>query len=570
MDRKVNEYIIKDGKIHTNLVGLELLNTPILNKGTGFTRQERDDFFLEGLLPPHINKISEQAVRCKEIFFKKSTPLEKHIYLRQLQDSNETLFYHFVIQHIEETLPILYTPTVGDACELFSHIYRRPRGLFISYPSRRHIVKILDNFPLDHVEVIVVTDGERILGLGDMGAGGMGIPIGKLTLYSACGGINPKNTLPIFLDVGTNNTEKRNDPDYLGWRHERISGDEYFEFLDEFVTAVKRKFPKVLLQFEDFAQTHAYPLLNKYRDKLCTFNDDIQGTAAVTVGAILSAVKVTDSKITDHCIAVLGGGSAGCGISEQIVQAMIVAGLSEKEARSRFYIVDQEGLLLNNNKQLKSFQQGLVQDISVIANWQVKDKTYISLEDVINNAKPTILLGVSGQPSLFTQQIIETMAQYTQRPIIFPMSNPTSRAEAKPEDIITWTKGQAIIATGSPFEPVEFEGKQYPIAQSNNCYIFPGMGLGVLAVQAKHVSDSMFMQASIALAEASPVTNKTGDDLLPLLRDIREVSKKIAFAVAKQAQKEGLARTMADEELQAAIEETMWQPHYLDYVLIKN
>ncbi len=549
-------------KLKTHLKGPELLGAPLLNKGAAFNETERKLFDLDGLLPPQIESITTQVARAYDAFSIKQSDIEKHIYLRSLQDRNETLFYKLILQHLTEMMPIIYTPVVGDACKSFSHIYRQQRGLFISYPYRNRIEEVLDNAPIKDVRVIVVTDGERILGLGDQGAGGMGIPIGKLSLYTACGGINPANTLPILLDVGTNNKDLIDDPTYIGWRHERIVDKDYDDFLDAFVQAVKKKYPHVLLQFEDFAQQHAYPLLERYRDQLCTFNDDIQGTAAVAVSAIIAAVKASNTKLKDHKIVVLGAGSAGCGISEQLVRAMVNDGMDEADARSRFYMIDRVGLLLDNTPSVLPFQKNLLQKHEVVADWQLQKAGYIGLEDVINNAKPTILLGVSGQPDQFKESMVKHMATYCDRPIIFPMSNPTSRCEAKPVDLIKWTKGKALVATGSPFDDVEFEGNKYPIAQSNNSYIFPGMGLGIVAIGAKRVSDDMFMAATLALSDAAPALHEANGALLPDLEDIREVSKKIAFAVAKKAVAEGLADKLSEEEMQSRINATMWEPEY--------
>lgn len=541
--------------------GARLLKSPLINKDTAFSLKERADLDLDGLLPPHIEDIEGQLSRCYQAYSRKQDDLEKHIYLRSLQDRNETLFYKLVIEHLTEMMPMIYTPTVGAACQQFSHIYRQPRGLFISYPQMEKIHEILDNSPIEDVKVIVVTDGERILGLGDQGAGGMGIPIGKLSLYTACGGINPANTLPIVLDVGTNNQERRDDPGYIGWRHERISGDEYYKFVDKFVQAIKKKWPDVLFQFEDFAQQHANPLLQKYRDQLCTFNDDIQGTAAVAVSAIIAAVKSAGTDMKDQRVAVFGAGSAGCGISEQLVRAFVKYGLSEEEARKRFYMVDRGGVL-DDSMTVLNFQKGLTQSHEELAKWQCDKKGFVGLIDVMRNAKPTILLGVSGVPSQFTKDIVQEMAKHVKRPIIFPMSNPTSRCEALPSDIVRWTDGKALIATGSPFKDVELDGKTYSIAQSNNCYIFPGMGLGILAVGAKRVSDDMFMAATLTLSDHAPALHQAGGALLPDLAQIRDVSKSIAIAVAKQAMEEGLADKISGSELEAAINANMWKPAY--------
>ena len=564
--RKAQPYYLKNNQIYTSYSNLELLNFPLLNKGTAFSLEERETFKLEGLLPPHVETIDQQVTRCYQALQEKDTAIQKHIYLRQLQDENETLFYRLVVDHLKEIMPLIYTPTVGLACEHFSRIYRRPRGLFIAYPQRKYMKQILDNSPLDEVKVIVVTDGERILGLGDQGVGGMGIPIGKLSLYSACGGIHPLNTLPVLLDVGSNNTELRKHANYIGWRHERIRDKDYFDFVEQFVSAVIEKFPDVLLQFEDFAQPHAYPLLQKYRDRLCCFNDDIQGTASVCVGAILAAVKSIGRPLKDHRIAVFGAGSAGCGISRQLVKAMMREGLSEKQACQRFFMIDRQGLLLEDSEGVQDFQQGLLQSRDLVSKWSLKDANHISFQEVIDNANISILLGVSAQPNQFTQNIVTAMASHVEQPIIFPMSNPTSRCEAVPADLIEWTQGKALIATGSPFDPVIFNQQEFPITQCNNCYVFPGMGLGVLASGAKRVTDEMFMAASLALSELSPALNGARAGLLPPLSDIRTVSKQIAFAVAKEAQQQGLAISISDDELNQRIDDTLWKPHYYHLV----
>lgn len=564
--RKIQAYDLENDHFYTKLSNVELLNFPLLNKGTAFSAAEREQFKLKGLLPPHIETIEQQVARCYQALAEKDNDLQKHIYLRQLQDENETLFYRLVIDHLAEIMPLIYTPTVGLACQQFSRIYRRPRGLFISWPQRDEIKQILDNSPLDQVKVIVVTDGERILGLGDQGVGGMGIPIGKLSLYSACGGIHPINTLPVILDVGTNNVELRNHANYIGWRHERIRDKDYFDFVDQFVSAVIEEFPDVFLQFEDFAQPHAYPLLQKYRDKLCCFNDDIQGTACVCVGAVLSATKSAGKPLKEQNIAVFGAGSAGCGISEQLVKAMMLEGLSESEARQHFFMIDRNGLLLEDSEGIQTFQAGLLQKRETVASWKLKNSQQIGLEDVVNNANIGILLGVSGQPQQFSESIVTAMAKHADRPIIFPMSNPTSRCEAQPADLIRWTQGRALIATGSPFDPVNFNGKTFAIAQCNNCYVFPGMGLGILAAGIRRVSDEMFMAASLALSEMSPALKTAGGALLPSLNDIRAVSRHIAIAIAKQAQQQGLSKEISDRELEKRIDETMWEPHYYEMV----
>ena len=551
-----------DRIIETALSGTTLLEAPLYNKGTGFSAEERRELGLLGLLPPHIDDMKTQLMRAYDAYQRKDDDLERHIFLRSLQDRNEVLFYSLVVDHLPEMLPMIYTPVVGTACQQFSEIYRHSRGLFISYPERENIDAILGNAPVPNVEAIVVTDGERILGLGDQGAGGMGIPIGKLSLYTACGGISPDKTLPILLDVGTNNQDRLNDPMYIGWRHERVTGQEYDDFLDLFVQGVKRAFPRVLLQFEDFAQTHASPLLERYRDQLCTFNDDIQGTAAVAVGTLLSAVKVAGSRMSDQVVTMFGAGSAGCGIAEQIVAAMVKQGLNEKEARSRFFMIDRPGLLHDGIQNLLPFQQKLLQPKDKVAGWASAESGEISLLDVIKHAHPTILIGVSGQPDRFTEDAIREMAKHAERPIIFPLSNPTSRVEAIPADLIEWTDGRALIATGSPFDPVKHEGRTYPIAQCNNSYIFPAMGLGILGIGARRVSDSMFMVAAEALSENAPALKSAEGSLLPSLDQVREVSRRIAYAVAAQAQHEGLADACSAQEMRDRVDAKHWEPKY--------
>lgn len=543
--------------------GRTLLRDPLLNKGTAYSLKERESLELVGLLPSDVETIEEQLLRCKDAYSAKQTPLEQHIYLRALQDRNEVLFYRFVLENLVDMMPIIYTPVVGQACEIFHHIYRQPRGLFISYPEREKMETILSAAAAAHpISVIVVTDGERILGLGDQGAGGLGIPIGKLSLYTVCGGIAPEHTLPIILDVGTNNQEKLDDPEYLGWRHKRITGKQYDDFVDRFVQGIKRYFPHVLLQFEDFAQQHAYPLLERYRDQLCTFNDDIQGTAAVAVAAILAATRVAKVPLKEHRVALLGAGSAGCGISEQIVHAMINQGLDEAEARSCFYLIDRNGLLHEGMRDLLPFQKPFARAQQSIQDWRLENSGTISLTDVINNAKPTILLGVSAQPNQFTEAMVRTMASYCKRPIIFPLSNPTSRAEAIPHDLLHWTAGQALVATGSPFDAVTFDNRQIAIAQCNNSYIFPGVGLGIVAGKARRVSDLMMMAAAIALSELAPAVQTGEGRLLPELSTIRDVSKHIAKAVILQGIKEGHIDTMNEQQIETAVQKNMWFPQY--------
>lgn len=544
--------------------GPALLATPLLNKGSAFSAEERSSFNLEGLLPESTETIQEQVERAYQQYKSFESDMDKHIYLRNIQDTNETLYYRLVQNHISEMMPIIYTPTVGAACENFSNIYRRGRGLFISYPNRDRIDDLLNNAANHNVKVIVVTDGERILGLGDQGIGGMGIPIGKLSLYTACGGISPAYTLPIVLDVGTNNPQRLADPMYMGWRHPRITGGEYDAFVEEFIQAVQRRWPDALIQFEDFAQKNAMPLLERYKDRVCCFNDDIQGTAAVTVGSLLAACKAAGTQLSKQRITFLGAGSAGCGIAEAIIAQMVSEGISDEQARSQVYMVDRWGLLQEGMPNLLDFQQRLVQKHTNTKEWENEGNGF-SLLDVMRNAKPTVLIGVSGAPGLFSQEVIEEMHKHCKRPIVFPLSNPTSRVEATPNDIIRWTNGEALVATGSPFEPVVHEGRTYPIAQCNNSYIFPGIGLGVLAVNAKRVTDEMLMESSRALATCSPLAINGRGALLPPLEEIHSVSKKIAFAVGKKAIEQGVALEITDEALNVAIEQSFWQPVYRRY-----
>ncbi|WP_407525113.1 NAD-dependent malic enzyme [Vibrio parahaemolyticus] len=544
--------------------GPALMATPLLNKGSAFSAEERSSFNLEGLLPETTETIQEQVERAYQQYKSFESDMDKHIYLRNIQDTNETLFYRLVQNHISEMMPIIYTPTVGAACENFSNIYRRGRGLFISYPNRDRIDDLLNNAANHNVKVIVVTDGERILGLGDQGIGGMGIPIGKLSLYTACGGISPAYTLPIVLDVGTNNPQRLADPMYMGWRHPRITGPDYDAFVEEFIQAVQRRWPDALIQFEDFAQKNAMPLLERYKDRICCFNDDIQGTAAVTVGSLLAACKAAGTQLSKQRITFLGAGSAGCGIAEAIIAQMVSEGISDEKARSQVYMVDRWGLLQEGMPNLLDFQQRLVQKHSNTKEWENEGNGF-SLLDVMRNAKPTVLIGVSGAPGLFSQEVIEEMHKHCKRPIVFPLSNPTSRVEATPNDIIRWTNGEALVATGSPFDPVVHEGRTYPIAQCNNSYIFPGIGLGVLAVNAKRVTDEMLMESSRALATCSPLAINGSGALLPPLEEIHLVSKKIAFAVAKKAIEQGVALEITDEALNDAIDQAFWQPVYRRY-----
>jgi malate dehydrogenase (oxaloacetate-decarboxylating) len=550
--------------LYTHYAGPALLETPLLNKGSAFTETERKSFNLLGLVPPRYESIEEQVERAFMQYNSFVSPLNKHIFLRAIQDNNETLFYCLLQKHIEEMMPIIYTPTVGEACERFSDIYRSSRGLFISYKERHLMQDILRNATKSKVRVIVVTDGERVLGLGDQGIGGMGIPIGKLSLYTACGGISPAYTLPVVLDVGTNNQKLLDDPMYMGARHRRIEQDQYNDFLDIFINEAKARWPDAMIQFEDFAQPNAMPLLQTYRDKVCCFNDDIQGTAAVTLGTILAACKSRGDKLSKMKIVFVGAGSAGCGIAEMLIKQMMFEGLSEAQSRGNVFMIDRYGLVTEGMEGLRDFQEKLAQPKANISEWTFSGD-YASLLDAVNCAKPDILIGVSGQPGIFTEQVIKAMSQNCQTPIIFPLSNPSKQVEVRPEQVIEWTKGNVVIATGSPFSAVEYEGHIYPIPQCNNGYIFPGIGLGVITSNAKLISDEMLMAASNALADASPLANGESGDLLPRLTQISELSRKIAFAVAKVAMAQELALTVPDDVILAKIETNFWKPEYRPY-----
>lgn len=550
-------------RMTTNLRPEQILENPLLNKGTAFTDEERNSLGLHGLLPLHVSSIEEQIKRRYNNFKDKPSQLAKYQFLSSLQNRNEILFYRLVQEHISEMLPLIYTPTVGDVSVHYSSLYRQHRGVYLSYPLKEKMEEIILNIPHGDVAVIVVTDGERILGLGDVGIGGMAIPQGKLSLYTLFGGIHPSRTLPIMLDVGTNNKALLEDPLYLGWQHPRITGKEYTSFIDRFIEAIKKRYPKVLLQWEDFAKQNARPLLEKYRNQICSFNDDIQGTAAVALAALLSAVKLSNQTLKDQKIALLGGGSAGLGIAQLIRQAMINEGLSELEAYRHFYVIDIDGLLHDQLPAMDVEQKKFAHPFEEVKDWEDSPSLKkISLLNVIRHAKPTILIGVSAQPNTFTEEIIKTMMTYTEQPIIFPLSNPTSRAEANPEDLFRWSQGKAIVATGSPFLSVSFEGKKFNIAQCNNVYIFPGVGLGVVSSKTPKVLDKMFIRAAYTLSEYSPALKDRTAALFPPLENLREISKKIALSVYEVAQEEGLVKSASKKEMEEAINQNMWYPNY--------
>lgn len=539
--------------VTTDLRGRALLADPGLNKGTAFSDDERTAYGLVGLLPDSVESIDQQVVRTGREFDRLRDDLERHVYLRALQDHNETLFYRFIRENLRTTLPIVYTPTVGLATQQFSRIYRRSQGLFLSYRNRDMMDEQFAAIEGD-VDVVVVTDGERILGLGDQGVGGIAIPNGKLALYSAFGGIDPTRTLPIVLDVGTNNADRIADPEYLGWRNERVTGDEYDAFVASFVGALTRRFPGVLLQWEDFAQHNATRLMHRYRDQVLSFNDDIEGTAAVALAAIWSAVAGTDRTIQDQQFCIVGAGSAGTGIARMLVTALHDAGVDEP--LRQIHLVDRDGLLHDQRDTLRPHQVDLAQPHDGV-RWSDEDP---SLAEIVARSGATVLVGVSGQAGLFSKPVIEAMLGATDQPIVMPMSNPTSKVEATPIDILTWTKGQALVATGSPFDDVTIDGTTHRISQANNVYVFPGLGLGAVAVGATKVTPTMLMTAARAVfaAEAGGVS----DGVLPPLEAVPEMSRRVAAAVARCARDEGLTPSLSDEEIEGLITAKAWEPDY--------
>jgi len=545
----------------TSISGQRLLDDPLLNRSTAFPEDERRELGLLGLLPLHTSTIEEQLARVYENYQRKDSDIERYIFLTALQDRNEILFYRLLQEHVTEMMPIVYTPTVGEGCRQYSHVFRRPRGLYISYPYRHEIFSLLNNAPSQNPEVIVVTDGERILGLGDLGVGGMGIPVGKLSLYTLCAGIHPARALPVLLDVGTDNRELLDDPLYLGWRHERIRGKEYDDFIEAFVSAIKLKFPQVLLQWEDFSKYNAPRILERYRDRLCTFNDDIQGTGAVTVAGLLAATRLAHTKLSEQRIVILGAGSASIGICDQIVAAMMLEGTTEPEARSKLWLVDSQGLVQSGRTRVEPFKEKYAQPIEVTRTWQLEDISKHDLGDVVRNVKPTILIGTSAQPGAFTEDIVRDMGTHVERPIIFPLSNPTSKSEATPVDLFRWTNGRAVIATGSPFRPIRTEHGLIQIGQCNNSFIFPGVGLGVIASGARRVTDSMFAAAARVLSQFSPMLNDPKAPLYPPLEQVRDISFKVALEVAREAQRAGLTEVDLDT-LEETVSDKMWKPHY--------
>lgn len=554
-----------------SIQGKQLLLNSFLNKDTAFTPDERKELKLEGLIPNVVETLDEQVVRVYGQYLKKDTDIERNIFLTQLYDRNETLFFRLLQEHLVEMVPVFYTPTVGDVVQQFNQNFRRPRGLFISYPQMSQIDEILDNLPEGYdIKAVCVTDSEAILGIGDQGVGGIVISIAKLAMYTLCAGFHPTKVLPIVLDVGTNNKEFLQNPLYLGWRHERIRGEQYDDFIDAFVTALRKKFPNIYLHWEDFGRQTARKNLDRYKDQMCTFNDDMQGTAAVTLGAILAGLKVNGTKMSEQRVVIHGAGTAGCCIADQIIAAMVADGLSEEDAYSRMFLIDKDGLLHSNMDHLEYFQKKYAQPVDIYNNWdRVKGKV-IQLYDVVKNIKPTILIGTSTQTGAFNEEIVKMMASYCERPIIFPLSNPTSRSEAIPANLIEWTDGKVLVATGSPFPEVRYKGKVYPIGQCNNAFVFPGLGLGVVAAKATRVNNEMLVACAKVISECAQVNKDPTLSLLPSLTDITHVSYKIAFATAKAAQLTGVAPATSDQEIHNTIHENTWKTSYVKYVFKEN
>ncbi|MED0874251.1 oxaloacetate-decarboxylating malate dehydrogenase [Bacillus mobilis] len=554
--------VASNGSLETTLRGVEVLSTPLLNKGVAFTQEEREELGLKGLLPPAVLTLEEQARRAYEQFCSQPDDLLKNVYLTALHDRNEVLFYRILTNHLREMLPIVYTPTVGVAIQRYSHEYRKPRGVYLSINDPSGIEEAFANIgaTAENIDLVVVTDGEGILGIGDWGVGGINIAIGKLAVYTAAVGIDPSRVLPVILDVGTNREELLNNPFYIGNRHPRITGEAYDEFIDTFVQAVNKQFPKALLHWEDFSSRNARKILDKYRHDICTFNDDIQGTGAVSLAAVLSAVKASGVPLSEHRVVVFGAGTAGIGIADQVRDAMVREGVSEEESYKRFWCIDRNGLVTDDMEDLLDFQMPYARKEAEVSEWKQND--VIGLAEVVKHVKPTILIGTSTVAGAFKEEIIKEMASYVERPIILPMSNPTPLAEAKPADLIEWTEGKALVATGSPFEPVTYNGVTYVIGQSNNALIFPGLGLGTIVVRASVMTDGMFAAAAEAVASMVD-TSQPGAPILPEVEELRNISEMVAIEVAKVAVAEGVAReNLSDNDIKIAVKEAIWEPEY--------
>lgn len=542
--------------------GLEILHNPTLNKGSAFPLEERRLFRIEGLLPPAVSTLEQQAARRYEGFSGKSSDLEKYIYLRALQDRNETLFYALLLSHLEEMIPIVYTPTVGLACQQYSHIFRYTRGIFLSPDNIDRVDSIFRSLAYKNVEMIVATDSEGILGIGDQGVGGMGIPVGKLSLYVAGAGIHPANCLPVTIDVGTNNEDLLNDPLYLGIRKRRIRGDAYFDLIGRFVQAVKRHFPGAILQWEDFSKQNAFTLLDRYREQLPSFNDDIQGTGAVVLAGILGAMRIVGQKLADQRFVIHGAGAGGLGVTRQIHAALMSRGMTEREAADRIYVIDSRGVVAEDRSGVEEYKKPFARRAGFAGEWMLDHPERVSLEDVVRNARPTVLLGLSGAPGTFGEPVVRAMASTCGRPVIFPLSNPTSKAEATPEDLYRWTDGRAIVATGSPFPNVRYGEKEFLVGQGNNVFVFPGVGLAALLAGAKRISDEMFTTAAEQLAGLVPAERLAANGVYPSIANLRTTCREIAIAVVERAMEEGVAAPVSPERLRDAVERRMWTPRY--------
>ncbi|MCC7014599.1 MAG: NAD-dependent malic enzyme [Planctomycetes bacterium] len=545
--------------------GRDLLLDPLTNKGTGFPLAERDALGLHGFLPPKICDLDEQLARAYENNRGAKTPLEKYVHLATLQDRNEVLFFRLLHEHIEELMPIVYTPTVGEACQRFSHLYRQARGIYLGIDQRGRVAEVLRGYPIERPSVIVVTDGERILGLGDQGIGGMGIPIGKLCLYTLCAGLPPDTTLPIILDVGTDNQERLDDPLYLGLRRNRVRGAEYQEFVDEFVEAVKEVFPTAVLQWEDFLKENAMHQLGRFRDKLCSFNDDIQGTAAVTVAGLIASLRIAGGKLSDQRLLLGGAGASAQGIAALFVAALVEEGLDVRAAHGHVFMVDRGGLVVSGRPKLEPFKAEFARDPAEISDWRVSNREHITLEETILNAHPTMLVGTSATPGFFTEAVVRAMGCINARPVIFPLSNPTSKAECTPADALRWTDGRALVATGSPFAPVELQGRRFRTGQCNNSFIFPGVGLGAWVGRLRYISDEMFLDAAHTLANCVSEADLAEGALFPQLGRIRDISHAIACAVIRRGIEQGHAERSLERGLEERVRRSMWFPQYLPF-----
>ncbi len=548
------------------LVGQALAQSPLFNKGTAFSAQERRALGLEGFLPAAISTMEQQLERAYANFQQEPDDLHRHFYLSDLQDRNEVLYYRMILEHLREMLPVVYTPTVGLACQKYSRIFRRPRGLILTPQHQGRIREVLLNYPFRDIWVIVATDNERILGLGDQGVGGLGIPIGKCALYTVAGGIHPSRCLPVSLDVGTNNKSLLDDPFYVGLRQPRISGKPYDELIEEFVAAVREVFPRALLQWEDFRKETAIRLNDRYRDQVLSCNDDIQGTGAVLLAGVLSAAKIANRPFREERVAILGAGGAGIGIAKQLIGAFRREGVSEASARRQIWVLDSHGLLLEGRTEpIEEYKTAYVKERAEIEGWKLRGTDGVGLVDVIENAKPTVLIGVAGRPGLFDQSIIRTMARQVERPTILAISDPTTLAECSPQDVFDWTDGRAIMATGGPFPDVEWQGTRIPVSQGNNILVFPGLGLGVAISQARNVTDPMVTAAAYALHWCVPADRIRHNCVYPDIVDVRKVTRSVALAVAREAIRKGAAPWADEEELNRRLEEAMWFPQYLPY-----